>query len=584
MMDIKYKKYTYIFSAIYVLLFISGIRTLFHGFPDIERFFAEWQDERIVMTVIIKFGTLNFAPTQIIHPPLYYYLTFIPIAVFFVIGKLTGFFHDKVDFVRFYFNNTHYFFFIGRIMSYVFYWLTAVIIFKIARLFYTRIIAHLTVLSYLLVPHFIFDFSAGRPETLLFLGAALFFYFFLRYYLSSQRVFSSAAHPEARRAEGSQQIRHLFLSSFLLGASIATKYNAVYLTFLFIFLFFLQVINKTINFRRFMFLCGIACCFIFLGFFVCNPFFIIKFNTYFHNLLEFSNISGNFKYVLKETNPTSKIYYPAVFCITHIKNLVSLMYLNLFGFLIVLFGAWSLFKKDKKLFIIVTSIVLVYEVYFGIVQRYCSPLRYLNPLFPVAALVFAAGVDFIVSHKKKMMAILVIFAGISAYNYFDIWKALSFGKTYIQEARAFIEKNIPEFTTICIIPTNFLPQLNMTRESYYHLMKAIPSEAANIKSDQITFDYRQMEDENNYDNSFREFRIQSLMKKPQYNIIKWDGNIKTRNAAEIFIRKNNIKYIITGGSCTVDLEDEKIATLLKEFKPKNNRVFEGHPVFLYKVD
>src|SRR3989338_5048870 len=108
----RHRKYSMLFIFIYCLLFLLGIKTLFHGFPDIERFFAEWMDERFTLTYIMKFGTLNFAPTQIQHPPLYHYLTFIPIAVFFAFGRLIGFFHDKVDFVRFYFNDTHYFFFI----------------------------------------------------------------------------------------------------------------------------------------------------------------------------------------------------------------------------------------------------------------------------------------------------------------------------------------------------------------------------------------------------------------------------------------------------------------------------------------
>lgn len=554
----KLKKPNLIFFPLYAILFLTGIKVLFHGLPDIERFFAEWMDERISLTTIMKFGTLNFAPTQIFHPPLYHYLTFIPVAIFFIIGQSIGFFHDKIDFVRFYFNNTYYFFLIGRGMSYIFYWTTAVVIFKIIRLFYSNIVAHITVLSYLLIPSFIFDFSTTRPETLLFLNVSIFFYFFLRYYLNNQKI------------------KYLFLASFFLGVAAATKYNALYLVSILGFLFVIQIINKAFTLRRFLTVFGWVCCFIFLGFFVSNPFFIIKFKTYFYNLLVYS--TDEMKYYWAG-------YHPVVFCITHIKDLISLMYLNFFGFLILIFGAWSLLRKDKKLFFIITATVFVFEAYFSIFHREAAPLRYLHPLLAIAALIFSAGIDFIIRHNKKLSVILAIFFGILIYNYFDIWKGLSIGKTYTQEARSFIESSIPEFTTICIASNHYLPQLNMTKESYYRLMETAPSpRGTDIQSYKLS--YKPMDNEDSYDTSFRELRIESLTKNPQYNIIRWDNGIKTENDALIFIKENNIQYLVSAGACLIGnkkIEDTKAAFLLKEFEPENKRVFEGPPVFLYKV-
>lgn len=554
----KLKKPNLVFFLLHAFFFLTGIKVLFHGFPDIERFFAEWMDERISLTTIIKFGTLNFAPTQVFHPPLYHYLTFIPIAIFFVTGKLIGFFNDKIDFVRFYFNNTHYFFLIARAMSYIFYWVTAVVISKIIKLFYSNIVAHITVLSYLLIPRFIFDFSTTRPETLLFLNVSIFCYFFLRYYLNNQKI------------------KYLFLAAFFLGIAVATKYNALYLLSIFGFLSVIQIINKTLTLRQFLTVFGWTCCFIFLGFFISNPFFIIKFKTYFHNLLVYS--TDEMKYYWAG-------YHPVVFCITHIKDLMSLMYLNFFGCLILIFGAWRLFKKDKKLFFIIMATVFVFEAYFSIFHREASPIRYLHPLLPIAALIFSAGIDFIIRHKKKLVAILAIFFGILIYNYFDIWKGLSIGKTYTQEARSFIESAIPEFTTICIASNHYLPQLNMTRESYYRLMKTAPSPRG-TDSQAYNLSYKPMDNEDNYDASFRELRIESLTKKPQYNIIRWDNGIKTEKDALIFIKENNIKYVVSAGACLISnkkIDDTKIAFLFKEFEPKNKRVFEGPPVFLYKI-
>lgn len=554
---IKQKKENFIFWLTYGLLFVLGIKTLFHGLPDIERFFAEWMDERLVLTYIMKFGTLNFAPTMIQHPLLYHYLTFVPIALFYVIGKLIGLFHDKVEFVRFYFNHTHYFFLIGRIMSYVFYWLTAVIIFKIARQFYNRMVAHITALSYLFIPRFIIDFSTTRMDTLLFLNTSIFFYFFLKYYLRKRK-------------------KYLFAAAFVLGASVATKYNALYLGSLFIPLLALQLKDGALynkNCKEIIFSYLAAAFLIFLGFFICNPFFIIGFNKYFHNFTVYSTIEAKYYWA----------GIPGIFGLTHLKELCSFIYLNFFGFLILLLGGYNLFKKDKKLSIFAFFAILVYEIYFAIFLSQYTPLYYLNPLLPVAALLFGAGIDFIVNYGKKFMAILIIFAVVLVYNYFDFWIGLSIPKTYLQEARAYIEKNIPEFTTICITSNNKLPQLNMTEASYHHLIKTAPVIDA-IAGHKLS--YQKLDDEASYDSIFKKLRIESLTHKPQYNLIRWDKNIKTEKEARVFLKNNNIEYILGIIMPVVNnkkLTETEIALPIRIFKPNNKRIYGDINLYLCKV-
>jgi len=554
-MTIK-KKQNLIFIFLYSTLFLLGIKALFHGFPDIERFFAEWMDEKLTLTYIMKFGTLNFAPTEIWHPPLYHYLTFIPIAMFYVIGKLTGLFYDKIEFVRFYFSNTHYFFFIGRTMSYIFYWLTAAMIFKIARLFYNRLVSHITTLSYLLIPRFIFDFSTTRPETLLFLNVSVFFYFFLKYYLNNKR-------------------KYLFIAAFVLGVSTATKYNALYLCSIFVPLLIFQLKNRRLyskDFKEFLALYTTTAFFIFLGFFICDPFFVIKFNKYFYNLMMYSTVE-------------MKHYWTgdsAIFVLTHVKELISLIYVNFFGFFILLLGSWSLLRKDKRLFIYVFFTILVYEIYFGIFLNNQAPLRYLNPLLPLAMLIFSGGINFIVTYRRKLMPFLIIFGMVLFYNYLDIWRGLSVHQTYIQEARAFIEETIPEFTTICITSVGKLPQLNMTEESYHRLIKTAP--IWNIKGHELT--YKDM-DKQDYDSVFKKMWVQSLMKKPQYNLLRWNSNIKTEKEALAFFKRNNVKYIMGTAIPMVDnkrLVDTEMVSLLREFKPKNRKVYGDFRLYLSKTN
>jgi len=553
------KRLFFAFFILYLLLFILGIRTLFHGFPDIERFFAEWKDERLILTSIIKFGTLNFAPTQVWHPPLYSYLTFVPIAVFYFAGKLIGIFHDKVEFVSFYFNNTHYFFFIGRMMSYVFYWLTALMIFKMARLFYSRSVSHITTLSFLLIPRFILDFCSTRPDTLLLLTSTIFFFFILKYYLHNKE-------------------KYLFLAAFFLGVTTATKYNALFLGSIFIPLYFFSQKVRIPPNRNFVTLLGFClkiCLLAILGFFICNPFFVIQFTKYFYNFMVFRTIV---RYYWEG-------YHPAIFCLTHAAEAMSLMYMNLFGFLIFLFGAHYLFKRNKKLTAIAFTGILVFEVYFGIFLRTTSPMRYLFPLLPIVALFFSSGVNFIISNKRKFIAVLILFVLIAFYNYLDIWQGVSSRPTYLQKARYFIEKSVPEFTTICITSDSLLPQLNMTRASYGHLLNTA-QELQDIPGHNVH--YKEMDSEKNYDSIFRELRVESMTKSPQYNLLRWDRNIKTKKDAMNFMIRNNVKYIIGSNAAWLDtnkeLIDTRIISLVNEFRPDNKRVYGNEFLYIFKIE
>jgi hypothetical protein len=549
----------FLIKILYIALFLAGFSALTHGFPDIERFFGEWADERIALTYIMKFGTMNFAPTQIVHPPLYHYLTFIPIGAFYVFGKLLGIFTDKVDFVRFYFNNTQYFFFIGRLMSYIFYWLTAVMIYRIIRLFYARFTAHIATIAFLLVPRFISDFSTTRPDTLLMLNCSLSLYFFLKFYRDRRFM------------------KNLFLSAFFLGLASATKYNALFLGFIFIAFFAYEAgvsLRQKSDLKNLLapfFGVGVIA---FLGFFIGDPFFVLRYKTYLYNLYVFDTVWVNQLY---------GNYSPSLFLITRIRDISSTLYLNLFGVLILLLGCWNLLKKEKKLLEYFLIIFFVFEIYFSLLHKNCSPTYYFNPLLPIAALIFSSGVDFMLRFGKRAISILIVFFMVLSFNYFVQLRDLSARPTYLQEARAFIEKSIPGYSNICIASDNNLPQLNMTRASYGHLIETDPGR--NLGKD-AGISYKPMDSDEYYTGIYRELRIQSLMKKPQYNLIRWDKLIKNEEEAAKFFHKQKIEYVICNGPVRVggkELKDTDIVSLIREFKPNNTRVYEDNNFYIYKV-
>jgi hypothetical protein len=390
---------------------------------------------------------------------------------------------------------------------------------------------------------------------LLFLNTSIFTYFALRFYLNNK------------------QSKYILSAAFFLGVSTATKYNAVFLGVIILALLYAarQVIFKG-TYKKFIMLCLKILSLAFLGFFLCDPFFIVQFKKFAYNFMLY--------------NLENKYYWdaPATFLITHAKDLGSLVYINIFGMLILLLGIFRLFKEEKSLFFPIAITILLYEAYFGIYLSQQSPLRYLNPVMPLVALVFSAGVNFILEHKKKFIPVLFIFFCILAYNFLDIWYGLSFRPTYIQEVRKFIEKTTPEFTNICIASDSFMPQLNMTRQTYLYLINTAPK-AAYLLDCKIK--YINMDDESRYNSVYRELRIESMTQRPQYNLIRWDTNLNTQDAAVKFLVKNKIKYIVSYGQFTINKQNaEKIEgiELVKEFKPKNRRVYGNNSLYLYRAN
>jgi hypothetical protein len=210
-------------------------------------------------------------------------------------------------------------------------------------------------------------------------------------------------------------------------------------------------------------------------------------------------------------------------------------------------------------------------------------MRYLYPLLPIAALLYASGVDFIINKKGRLSPILILFAAVSIYNYLDIWQGISQRPTSLQKARYFIEENIPEFTTIAITTRSYLPQLSMTRSSYWHLLDTAPT------TEQVAgheLDYKPMDDNARYHGMLREMRIASMTKSPQYNLLRWDKDINTEKEALQFLRKNKVKYIIGVDISLIGnkkLSDTKMLALVKQFKADNKRVYETPDLYIFKV-
>lgn len=541
----------------YISLFLIGIAALFHGLPDIERFFAEWMDEKLTLTSIMKIGALNFKPPQAFHPPLYHYLTFVPIALFYLIGKVSGLFATQLDFVRFYSYHTEYFFLIGRAMSYVFFWFSAAMIYKIIKLFYSKTVSHLSVFAFLLTPALIIDSSTTRVDTLLILSTLIFFYFFFKFY--SQKY----------------EMRYLYISAFFLGVSAASKYNAVFLLVYFVPLVYFLAKDKIIRglsaFAALFLKLGV---FFILGNFICNPFFFLNFKTYGHNLVAFQQ---ELRYYWGD-------YAPSVFILTHLRELASFLYLNLLGLVILFLGAVTLYKRNRRLCILLFSGMLVFEAYFSITLPNCFPLRYTYPLLGAAVIFFASGVEFILSKHTRLKILVVIFFVLIGYNYFDIWREFSSGPTQAQEARRYIESNIPALSAICIVPNQHLPQLNMTRESYWRLIQTAP--VLETRGGQ-PINYVIIEDKHMYNDKIQEIWIESLTQYPQYDLYRWDRNIESMEQAEAFFKKNNIKYVLALTPVILgnrSLEESGGLSLLKAFKAKKARVYNAVSLLLYRVN
>lgn len=386
--------------------------------------------ERKQIKIALKFGSGDLNPHEFLNPPFFYYISFVLYGVFFVIGKLFGIFPSLAAFERFYFSDPSIFYLITRIFVLVLMVAAIIITYKIADKIFNRRTA-LVASFFMAISPVVIKWShyatVDIPQMFISLLA---FFFYIRI---SQKG----------------QLRDYLICSFLIGLSIATKYNAVLLLVPF-FVAHLCFPSSEIWVKKIFspkLILGI--CFVVIGFFVGSPFSFIDYRFFLSDILkELARIgSGDYNFPSWRVDKLGWIY----------------ILLNAFPFglsvpvtIVTILGLFYSLWRHKRVDYVFLSLILVTYLISG--KSTVIKPRYFLHIFP---LMFILGARFItetideinnilVIGKKKDLLVAVICillvmpaaVNIIKFDYLVAQRPISL------EAKEWIEGNIPSGTKI----------------------------------------------------------------------------------------------------------------------------------------
>jgi len=98
-----------ILFGILLLAVVLRLWGIWHGYP-----YSYYSDEEHFVKRALSFGSGDFNPHWFHKPAFYMYLLFFEYGLFYLIGKMSGFFHSVNDFAVFYIKNPGPFYVIGR--------------------------------------------------------------------------------------------------------------------------------------------------------------------------------------------------------------------------------------------------------------------------------------------------------------------------------------------------------------------------------------------------------------------------------------------------------------------------------------
>lgn len=114
-MSDKVERFKIIFLLILALAICIRLFGIWHDLP-----YSYNMDEVHFINRAVSFGSWDFNPHWFHKPAGYMYLLFIEFGIFFLLGRLFGFFSGLNDFIRLYFSNKTSFYLIGRITTAIF--------------------------------------------------------------------------------------------------------------------------------------------------------------------------------------------------------------------------------------------------------------------------------------------------------------------------------------------------------------------------------------------------------------------------------------------------------------------------------
>lgn len=430
----KINSNTLILILIIALSFGVRIIGINHGLPDINRFFWE-TDEAATVNISMGMGSGDLNPHSFNKPSLVYYITFLFYGIFYLIGRLSGFFSSPVQFAVYYLHNTYWFYLIARGIALVFGVLTVYMTYILGKKSFGDKVGILGASLIAVVPLHITYSRLALSD-----GPALFFLLVATYYIISVLDTDST--------------RSYILSGLFSGLAASTKYHAGFIWFLVPFLFIFNLATrKSANYKGLLF----SLLFLISGFFIGTPYAVIDFKTFIVSLKALASVK------------TVSVGFIPNWWFVHLKQFwqvdnfgPALLVLSIIGII------YAILKHTKKDIIFLITI-LVFYVFFSLPNIAWSPLHYLLPIMPILCILSSRFVNLWLSRK------LVLYSFIGFVIIPVLFLDIKNGFTLLHHdtkyyARLWVEKNIPARSTI-LTDGYYIPQLTLTEDSLERLGK-----------------------------------------------------------------------------------------------------------------
>ncbi len=435
--------------SILTLAFLIRIIGVNFGLPDLYH-----ADEPIVVNHALAYGTGDLNPHFFKIPPLVSYLLFFIYGCYYVIGYLIGIFTGVQDFAALFIQSPSSFYLIARIIfGAMTGTATVYVLFRLINKFYSA--QHALLASFFLAISFLHVRDSHYIYTDIPLLLILVLCFYSMFYLVE-----------------TNKSKNTILFGILFGASVAMKYNAVFLFIPFLIIYLIKKgIKQTSKLITVIFISA-------LTFFVLNPFSLLDFRFFVNELLQQSK-SENFLGFLHHITYSlgEGLGWP-------------LLLLAAVGI------AGTLRLQDWKRW----SFVLFIGVYYFVLCLFSQPYdRYVLPLVPFLIFFAADGLLWLKSRfrlRNILFGFILVVISLPSLVKSCVSDYLFMQKDTRLKAKEWIESNIPSNSKIALDTPFYVPKLKPSLNQLIERKNEITS-TAHDKAQQIRFNLLISEAEKN---------------------------------------------------------------------------------------
>ncbi len=424
-------------SSVFVIIFIAFLVRFIGIWFDLPEIYTT-EEYKVVNYALRMAARKSLNPEFFNYPSLYLYFTLFISGIYFLIGKILGFFSTPLDFAYSFLKNPTGIYLIMRFFSSVWATLSVFMVYLIGKELYNKRTGIFASLLITFNPSIIISAHEIRPNMPSMFLVLLSFYFLIKFYKTGV-------------------LKHLYLSAIFAGIATSVFYNALPMLIVLFTGYYFYKKNSHTQFNLWVLL---KTSLIFILFFVLGtPYSVLDYRKFlndffFHSSGALTNLPIGILGVLNNfifiSNNDWRIPLLGIFCI------ISLLL--------------STFEKKLENFFLVLSI-LVFSL--PVCMYHAPGAGYMFQVFALVFIVSGNLLDKIYQkiYPKWLMSIIIIFLIFPSFAEtvkLDILYTLKDTRTIAKE---WIEKNIPYGTKILIDMAAHSPPIKETKRQLEGLYK-----------------------------------------------------------------------------------------------------------------